>query len=82
MPPDIPPGTVVTLTQTSRGSGKKGDRMRWLVKLNKARHITHHTEKGPLPRDQIEFVPLVHTLVKEHIELRHKLDPKKSYLSD
>jgi hypothetical protein len=56
--------------------------MRWLVKLNKARHITHHTEKGPLPRDQIEFVPLVHTLVKEHIELRHKLDPKKSYLSD
>ena len=38
-------------------SGKKADRMRWLVKLNRARNITHHTaEKGPLPRDQIAFV--------------------------
>lgn len=65
------------------GSGKKADRMRWLVRLNKARQITHHTaEKGPLPRDQIEFVQRVHTLVMEHIEQHKKLDPKKFYLSE
>jgi DNA sulfur modification protein DndB len=64
-------------------SGKKADRMRWLVKLNRARNITHHTaEKGPLPRDQIAFVQRVHALLKEHIEQHKKLDPKKSYLSD
>jgi DGQHR domain-containing protein len=64
------------------GSGKKADRMRWLVRLNKARNITHHTEKGPLPREQIEFVRQVHALVKEHIEQHQKLDPKKPCLSD
>jgi hypothetical protein len=62
--------------------GKKTERLRWIVRLNKARQITHHAEKGPLPRDQIEYVRRVHALVKKHIEQREKLDPKVSYLSD
>jgi len=64
------------------GSGKKSDRMRWLVRLNRARQITHHAEKGPLPREQIEYVRRVHALVKEYIEQRIKLDPKKPVLAD
>lgn len=55
--------------------GKKTERVRWIAKVNKARQITHHSEKGPLPHDQIEFVRRVHTLVKEHIEQRKLIGP-------
>jgi DNA sulfur modification protein DndB len=64
------------------GGGKKADRVRWIVRLNKARQITHHAEKGPLSRDQVEFVRRVHSLVKEHIEQRIKVVPKHCYLPD
>ena len=38
------------------GKGKKADLVRWISKINKARQITHHAEKGPLSRDQVDFV--------------------------
>lgn len=65
-----------------QGKGKKAERVSWIVRLNKARQITHHAEKGPLSRDQVEFVRRVHTLVKEHIEQRTKVVSGHSYLSD
>ncbi len=64
------------------GGGKKADRVRWIVKLNKARQVTHHAEKGPLSKDQVEFVRRVHALVKEHIEQRNKVTPKHCYLPE
>jgi len=50
------------------GKGKKADLVRWIPRLNKCRQITHHAEKGPLSREQVEFVRKVHELVKLHIE--------------
>jgi hypothetical protein len=64
------------------GKGKKPDRLRWIVRLNKARQITHHAEKGPLSRDQIEFVRRVHAMVKEHIEQRNPVPQNFQYLVD
>lgn len=64
------------------GRGKKADRVRWIVKVNKARQITHHAEKGPLSRDQVEFVRRVHTLVREFIEQRKKVVSGHVYLQD
>jgi len=64
------------------GKGKKADLVRWISKVNKARQVTHHAEKGPLSRDQVEFVRQVHALVKEHIEHRNPVDPNHRYLLD
>ena len=64
------------------GKGKKADRVRWIVKINKARQVTHHAEKGPLSKDQIEFVRRVYPLVKEHIEQHKKLVPGHIHLPD
>jgi DNA sulfur modification protein DndB len=64
------------------GKAKKADRVRWIVKVNRARQITHHAEKGPLSRDQVEFVRRVHTLVREHIEHRTKVVSGHVYLQD
>ncbi|KRQ98844.1 DGQHR domain-containing protein [Bradyrhizobium valentinum] len=64
------------------GKGKKADLVRWIMKINKARQITHHAEKGPLSRDQVEFVRRVHELVREHIEERNPVIPNHRYLPD
>jgi len=64
------------------GKGKKADLVRWINKLNKARQVTHHAEKGPLSRTQVEFVRRVHALVKEHIEKQKPVDPNRLYLPD
>jgi hypothetical protein len=64
------------------GKGKKADRVRWIVKVNKARQVTHHAEKGPLSRDQIDFVRRVHVLVKEHIQQRKNVTIGYPYLTD
>ena len=61
------------------GKGKKADLVRWIIQLNKARQITHHAEKGPLSRDQVEFVRRVHELVKEYIENRHPVIANHRY---
>ena len=62
------------------GKGKKADLVRWIIQVNKARQITHHAEKGPLSRDQVDFVRRVHELVKEHIEQREPVDQNRRYL--
>ena len=62
------------------GKGKKADLVRWIIQVNKARQVTHHAEKGPLSRDEVEFVRKVHALVKEHIEHHQPVDQNKRYL--
>jgi DNA sulfur modification protein DndB len=64
------------------GKGKKSDLVRWISRVNKARQVTHHAEKGPLSRDQVEYVRRVHTLVKEHIEQRNPVEPNFQHLTD
>jgi DNA sulfur modification protein DndB len=50
------------------GKGKKADLVRWLGHVNKIRTVTHHAEKGPLTKDEVQFVRDVYALVKRHIE--------------
>jgi DGQHR domain-containing protein len=64
------------------GKGPKASLVRWIGKVNKARTITHHAEKGPLSKDQVAFVTQVHELVKEHIERRVPVDPKRRYIAE
>lgn len=49
------------------GKGAKATLVRWIGKVNKARTVTHHAEKGPLSRDQVDYVRRVHELVRKHI---------------
>jgi DNA sulfur modification protein DndB len=46
------------------GKGKKADLVRWIGKINKARTVTHHAEKGPLSKEDVDYVRRVHRLVK------------------
>ncbi len=64
------------------GRGKKADLVRWIGKVNKARTVTHHAEKGPLSRDKVDFVRLVHQLVKRHIEGDEPLLANHRYIGD
>lgn len=64
------------------GKGKKADLVRWIGKVNKARTVTHHAEKGPLSRDQVDYVRRVHELVKRHIQGREPVDARQRYLDD
>lgn len=64
------------------GKGKKADLVRWIPKLNKCRQIAFHAEKGPLSRDQVNFVRRVHELVKEHIENGSPVVQNHQYLPD
>jgi len=62
------------------GKGKKAVLPRWLGRLNKARNVTHHAEKGPLSKADVQFVRNVYDLVKAHIEGGEVLVPNKQYL--
>lgn len=64
------------------GKGKRETLIRWIAKVNKARTVTHHAEKGPLSKDQVAYVTRVHELVKEHIGRRVPIDPKQKYLAE
>jgi DNA sulfur modification protein DndB len=64
------------------GKGKKTDLVRWIGKVNLARTVTHHAEKGPLSKSEVEFVRKVHQLVKTHIEGDEKLILNKNYLPE
>jgi len=64
------------------GKGKKALLPRWLGRLNKARNVTHHVEKGPLSKSEVAFVREVHDLVKTHIDGGVKLVANKRYLSE
>jgi hypothetical protein len=62
------------------GKGPKASLVRWISKINKARTVTHHAEKGPLSKEQVEFVERVYELVKRHIKDRVPVDPKERLL--
>ena len=57
-------------------------RLKWIRKLALARTITHHAEKGPLPKEDVDFVGRVHALVKEHIVDKEEVDGKSNYLEN
>jgi DNA sulfur modification protein DndB len=44
--------------------------------------VTHHAEKGPLSRDQVDYVRRVHELVRRHIRDRERVDGKRQLLFD
>jgi DNA sulfur modification protein DndB len=64
------------------GKGKKSSLVRWMQKINKHRTVTHHAEKGPLSKKDVEYVRIVYDLVKTHIEGRVKVTPNKQYIPD
>lgn len=64
------------------GKGKKADLIRWIGRINKARTITHHAEKGPLSKDDVAYVRLVHELVQTHIEGGEEVQPGNRYILD
>ena len=64
------------------GKGKKSSLVRWMQKINKHRTVTHHAEKGPLSKKDVEYVRIVYDLVKIHIEGRVKVTPNKQYIPD
>lgn len=64
------------------GKGAKATLVRWIGKISRARNITHHAEKGPLSRDEVDYVRRVHELVKLHIEGGEQVDGKKQLLFD
>ena len=64
------------------GKGSKATLVRWIAKVNRARTVTHHAEKGPLSKDQVAYVMRVHELVTTHIQQGVPVDPKVRYLTD
>lgn len=59
---------------------KKADQVAWIQRLNKIRNITHHVEKGPLLKDQVDYVRRAHRLVKTHIAGRQAVTAGSVYL--
>lgn len=55
--------------------GKKGDAVRWIAKLSKARQTTAHPEKGVLSKDEVVWVKATYIKVKEHIVGEKVLEP-------
>ena len=64
------------------GKGKKADLIRWIPHVNKARTVTHHAEKGPLSKTEVEYVRVVHQLVKTYIEGREQTVTGKRLIDD
>jgi hypothetical protein len=50
------------------GRRAKADQIAWIQRLNVIRNITHHVEKGPLTKDQVDYVRRAHRIVKKHVE--------------
>jgi len=48
-----------------KDGGKKKKKLGWLVKLNDVRNITHHPEKWPAEKEQVELVRKIHKHVME-----------------
>lgn len=64
------------------GKGAKATLVRWIARINKARQVTHHAEKGPLSRDQVDYVRRVHALVRQHIRDQVPVDGRRQLLFD
>lgn len=45
--------------------GGKDEQLKWVVELNKIRNITHHTEKWPASKEQVDFVRDIYGKVKK-----------------
>jgi DGQHR domain-containing protein len=65
-----------------KGRRGKPAQVAWIQKLNIIRNITHHVEKGPLTKDQVDYVRRAYQLVKTHIAGRQKVTAGTVYLSD
>jgi DNA sulfur modification protein DndB len=59
---------------------KKADQVAWIQQVNRIRNITHHVEKGPLSKDQVDYVRRAHRLVKTHIAGRQPVVAGSVYL--
>lgn len=64
------------------GKGAKAKLARWIGRISRLRNITTHVEKGPLSRDEVEYVRNVFALVKRHIEGGEPVDGKTQLLFD
>lgn len=64
------------------GKGAKAKLARWIGRISRLRNITTHVEKGPLSRDEVEYVRDVYALVKGHIEGGEPVDGKTQLLFD
>jgi len=64
------------------GKGAKAKLARWIGRISRLRNITTHVEKGPLSRDEVEYVRDVYALVKRHIEGEEPVDGKSQLLFD
>lgn len=63
------------------GRGKRSDAVSWIVRLNKAKSVVDHAERGPLSRDEVDFVKRIHSLANTHIKGEEKVDGRTSYLT-
>jgi hypothetical protein len=59
---------------------KKADQVSWIRHVNIIRNITHHVEKGPLLKGQVDYIRRAHQLVKTHIAGRRPVSAGSSYL--
>lgn len=64
------------------GKGAKAKLARWIGRISRLRNITTHVEKGPLSRDEVDYVREVYALVKRHIEGGEPVDGKTQLLFD
>jgi len=56
---------------TIEKQGDKKKKTSWLQKLNSIRNITHHPEKWPCTKQQVEFVRTIHSHVKKKMIPQH-----------
>lgn len=61
---------------------KKSELIARIQRINSVRNITHHAEKGPLSKKDVDYVRRVHRLVKTHIEGGEKVVPGNLYLAE
>lgn len=64
------------------GKGAKAKLARWIGRISRLRNITTHVEKGPLSRDEVQYVRDVYALVKRHIDGSELVDGKTQLLFD
>ncbi|MBY3090184.1 DGQHR domain-containing protein [Rhizobium laguerreae] len=64
------------------GKGAKAKLARWIGRISRLRNITTHVEKGPLSRDQVQYVRDVYALVMRHIAGGEPVDGKVQLLFD
>ena len=56
---------------------EKAKQLEWLIKLNKVRQTTHHEEKWPATKEQVNFVREYHSKVMERFKLPEENKTRK-----